>query len=215
MSKTLTLNRPYKVMLVDLARPGMPCKLVTRPSGRDRGAYYPGLTRGDSLFAKGALRFFWWGVRRLGFGIHLPGRRRLWFPPRRRRRIASVEALPRRIINQGSLSANIVGVGYQIVAGTAAEALSDEVWMDLIALASKHALSAPGLGNLGRHEQVELTEEEVAGLYVALDRALFAGEPAEHIATEDDTLDRDTVRRVSHVLRQPERKMLRRTPSWR
>jgi hypothetical protein len=29
-------------------------------------------------------------------------------------------------------------MGYQIVAGTAAEVLSDEVWMDLIALASKH-----------------------------------------------------------------------------
>ena len=106
-------------------------------------------------------------------------------------------------------------MGYQIVTGKAAEELSDEVWMDLIALASKHGFSAPRLGLLERSEQVDLTVEEAAGLYAALERALFAGEPAEHIATEDDALDRVTVRRVGHVLRQPERKMLRRTPPWR
>jgi hypothetical protein len=106
-------------------------------------------------------------------------------------------------------------MGYQIVAGTAAEALSDEVWMQLTALAVNHGFSAPRLGNLGRHDQVELTEEEATGLYAALERALFAGEPTEHIATEDDALDRDTVRRVSHVLQQPVLKMLRRTPRWR
>ncbi len=106
-------------------------------------------------------------------------------------------------------------MGYQIVAGTAAEALSDEVWMDLIALASKHGFSAPRLGFLERSEQVDLTEEEAAGLYAALERALLAGEPAERIATEDDTLDRDTVHRVRHVLGQPVLKMLRRTPPWR
>jgi len=106
-------------------------------------------------------------------------------------------------------------VGYQIVAGTAAEALSDEAWMYLIALASKHGFSAPRLGLLERRQQVELTEEEAAGLYAALEHALIAGEPAEHIATEDDTLARDKVRYVSNVLRQPGLKMLRRTPSWR
>jgi hypothetical protein len=106
-------------------------------------------------------------------------------------------------------------VGYQIVADTAAEALSDEEWMQLAALAVKHGFSAPRLGNLGRHEQVDLYEEEAAGLYAALERALFAGEPAEHIPPEDDALDCDTVRRVRHVLGQPERKMLRRTPPWR
>ena len=106
-------------------------------------------------------------------------------------------------------------MGYQIVAGTAPEALSDEEWMDLIALASKHGFSAPRLSLLGRYEEAYLTEEEAEGLYAALERALFAGEPAEHIATEDDMLDRDTVRRVSHVLIQPERKTLRRTPPWR
>ena len=113
------------------------------------------------------------------------------------------------------LSANILSMGYQIVAGTAAEALSDEVWMQLTALAVNHGFSAPRLGSLGRHQQVDLTEEEVAGLQAALEQALSAGEPAEHIATEDDALDRDTVRRVSHVLDQPERKILRRTPPWR
>ncbi len=102
------------------------------------------------------------------------------------------------------------------MAGTADEVLPDEVWMDLIALASKHGFSAPRLGLLERSEQVDLTEEEAAGLYAALERALFAGEPAEGIATEDDALDRDTVRRVSHVLRGPGLKMLRRTPPiWR
>ncbi len=72
-------------------------------------------------------------------------------------------------------------MGYQIVAGMADEVLPDEVWMDLIALASKHGFSAPRLGLLERSEQVELTEEEATGLYAALERALFAGEPAEHI----------------------------------
>jgi hypothetical protein len=102
-------------------------------------------------------------------------------------------------------------MGYQIVTGTAAEALSDEVWMDLIALASKHGFSAPRLGLLERSEKVELTEEEATGLYSALERALFAGEPAELVATEDDALDRDTIRRVRHVLGQPVLKILRRT----
>ncbi len=106
-------------------------------------------------------------------------------------------------------------MGYQIVAGTVDEPLSDEMWMDLIALASKHGFSAPRLGLLERSEQVDLTEEEGAGLYAALERALFAGEPAEQIATEADALDRDTIRHVRHVLRQPERKMLRRIPPWR
>jgi hypothetical protein len=107
-------------------------------------------------------------------------------------------------------------MGYQVVASSAAGTFSEEVWMDLIALASKHSFSAPRLSLLGRYEEAYLTEEEAAGLYAALERALVAGEPAaEHIPPEADTLDRDTVRRVSHVLNQPERKILRRTPPWR
>jgi hypothetical protein len=106
-------------------------------------------------------------------------------------------------------------MGYQIVADTAHETLSDEVWLDLIAMAANHGYSAPRLGQLWRYENIDLTEEEAAGLYTALESALTAGEPQEHITTEDDVLDRDTVRRVSHVLRQPGVKMLRRTPSWR
>jgi hypothetical protein len=113
------------------------------------------------------------------------------------------------------LSANIVGMGYQVVAGTAIESLSEKVWLDLIALAAQHGSAAPRLGYLGRDDATYLTEGEAAGLYAALERALFAGEPAEHIATEDDALDRVTVRRVGHVLQKPERKMLRRTPPWR
>ena len=107
-------------------------------------------------------------------------------------------------------------MGYQIVTNTHGESLSDEGWMDLIALASKHGFSAPRLSHIGQYAYTNLTEAEDSGLYAALERALFAGEPAEHLATEDDALDRDTVRRVSHVLGQPERKMLRRTPPiWR
>ena len=105
-------------------------------------------------------------------------------------------------------------MGYQIVAGTADEVLPDEVWMDLIALASKHGFSAPRLSHIGQYAYTNLTEAEDSGLYAALERALFAGEPAEHIPPEADTLDRDTVRRVSHVLLQPE-KILRCTPPWR
>ena len=103
-------------------------------------------------------------------------------------------------------------MGYQLVTNTDGESLSDEGWMDLIALASKHGFSAPRLSHLGGYEEAYLTEEEAEGLYAALERALFAGEPAEHIAPEDDALDRVTVRRVGHVLQKPERKMLRRTP---
>ena len=55
------------------------------------------------------------------------------------------------------------------MAGTAAEALSDEVWMQLAALAVKHGFSALRLGNFGRHEQVDLTEEEAAGHCAALE----------------------------------------------
>ena len=106
-------------------------------------------------------------------------------------------------------------MGYQIVTNTDGESLSDEGWMDLIALASKHGFSAPRLSHLGQYADTNLTEAEDSGLYAALERALFAGEPAEHLATEDDALDRDTVHRVSDVLGQPERKMLRRTPPWR
>ncbi len=101
------------------------------------------------------------------------------------------------------------------MAGTAIESLSEKVWLDLIALAALHGSAAPRLGYLVRDAATYLTEGEAARLYAALERALFAGEPAEHTATEDDALDRVTVRRVGHVLRQPERKMLRRTPPWR
>jgi hypothetical protein len=106
-------------------------------------------------------------------------------------------------------------MGYQIVAGTADESLSNEVWMDLIALASRHDFSAPRLGVLGRREQMDITEEEATGLHAALARALSAGEPTEPRVADDDTLDRDTVHRVSDVLRQPGLKILRRTPPWR
>jgi hypothetical protein len=106
-------------------------------------------------------------------------------------------------------------MSYQVVAATAAMALSDEVWMGLIALASKHGFSAPRLGLLERSAQVDLTVEEAAGLYAALERALLAGEPAERIATEDDTLDRDTISRVRHVLQKSVLKILRRSPPWR
>ncbi len=106
-------------------------------------------------------------------------------------------------------------MSYQLVASTAAQTLSDEVWMDLISLASKHGFSAPRLSLLGEYEEAYLTEEEAEGLYAALERALFAGEPVELTATEDDMLDRDRVRHVRHVLVQPQRKMLRRTPPWR
>ncbi len=101
------------------------------------------------------------------------------------------------------------------MAGTADETLSDEVWLDLIALAAKYGYSAPRLGQLGQNAETDLTEEEVASLHTALGRALTAVEPQEHITTEDDALDRDTVRRVGHVLRQPGLKMLRRIPPWR
>ena len=68
-------------------------------------------------------------------------------------------------------------MGYQIVAGRANETLSDEVWLDLIALAAKHGYSTPGLGQLGRNDDTDLTEEETAGLYAALERAPMVSLP--------------------------------------
>ncbi len=106
-------------------------------------------------------------------------------------------------------------MGYLVVAGTGAEALSDEAWMDLIALASKHGFSAPRLALLEPREQVELTEEEATVLYAALESALTADVLLEHSTAENDVLDRDTVHRVCTALRQPGFKILLRTPSWR
>ena len=96
-------------MPVDLARLAMACKLVTRPSGRP-GRVLAGTVEGGQSFRQGRAPVFLVGVRRLGFGIHLPSRRRLWLPPRRRRRIASVE-VPAGHINQGSDSTGPLGVG--------------------------------------------------------------------------------------------------------
>ena len=102
-------------------------------------------------------------------------------------------------------------MGYQVVAGAARANLSDEAWLDLIALATEYGFSAPRLGHLERCEEVDLTEEEAEGLLLALERALWAGDLAEHRAAEGDTLDRDTVRRVVHMLRHSGIKLLRRT----
>ncbi len=116
------------------------------------------------------------------------------------------------------------------MAGTADEPLSDEVWMQLAALAVNHGFSAPRLGYLGRNAATALTEEEAVGLYVTLERVLTTVELQEHSTTEVDVLDRDTVHRVRRVLRQPAPKRLcrvrrvlrqpglkrlRRTPPWR
>jgi len=97
-----------------------------------------------------------------------------------------------------------MGMGYLLMSYkvTAAERLSDEQWLELTSLASKYGFSVPRLRNLGRREEADLTDEEGVGLHAALERALAAGEPGEHISAEDKTLDRDTVRRVAHVLRQ-------------
>ncbi len=95
---------------------------------------------------------------------------------------------------------------------TAPERLSDEQWSELTLLASKYGFSRPRLQNLGRREEADLTDEEGVGLHAALEQALAAEESSEHISIEDKTLDRDTVRRVAHVLRQRGGKLLRRTP---
>ncbi len=99
-------------MPVDLAHTAMACKLVTRPSGRP-GRVLSGTDEGGQSFRQGRAPVYLAGVRRLGFGIHLPSRRRLWFPPRRRRRIASVK-VPARHINQGSDSTGPLGAGRRL-----------------------------------------------------------------------------------------------------
>ena len=100
-------------------------------------------------------------------------------------------------------------MSYQV---RASEWLSDEQWLELTSLASEYGFSVPRLRNLGRREEADLTDEEGVGLHAALERALAAGEPSEHISTEDKTLDRGTVQRVAHVLRQHGGKLLRRMP---
>ena len=106
-------------------------------------------------------------------------------------------------------------MGYQLVAGTSRESLSEKAWLDLIALAGMHGSAAPRLGYLVRDAATYLTEEEAAGLHAALERVLTVVVLKEHITTEDEKLDRDMVHRVRHVLQQPVLKMLRRTPPWR
>src|SRR5829696_8567814 len=96
----------------------------------------------------------------------------------------------------------------------ATERLSDEQWLELTSLASKYGFSVPRLRLLGRREQTDLTDEEAVGLHAALERALSTEEPSEDISIEDISIDRDTVRRVAHVLHQPGSKLLRRTPDW-
>jgi hypothetical protein len=77
----LTLNRPCKLMPVDLACPAMVCKLANW-RGADRGMSWPGLIEGGSLFGGDVPRLFVVGVRELGFWIHLPSRRRVGSPLR-------------------------------------------------------------------------------------------------------------------------------------
>ncbi len=101
------------------------------------------------------------------------------------------------------------------MAGTSMESLSEKAWLDLIALAGMHSSAAPRLGYLVRDAATYLTEEEAAGLHAALERVLTVVVLQEHITPEHDVLDRDTARRVRHVLRQPGLKLLRRTPPWR
>src|SRR5215217_5514032 len=105
-------------------------------------------------------------------------------------------------------------MGYLLMAYQvrASEWLSEEQWLELTSLASKYGFSVPRLRNLGRREEADLTDEEGVGLHAALEQALAAEKPCEHISTEDKTLDRGTVRRVAHVLHQRGGKLLRRTP---
>ena len=67
------------------------------------------------------------------------------------------------------------------MAGTAGKALSYEEWMELIWLASKHGFSAPRISLLGRHEEVDLSQEAAEGLDPALERAIFSRATAEDI----------------------------------
>ncbi len=55
------------------------------------------------------------------------------------------------------LSANIVGMGYQVVAGTAIESLSEKVWLDLIALAAQKEKS--------KDERQQFSDDGVAQVY--------------------------------------------------
>ena len=68
-------------------------------------------------------------------------------------------------------------MGYEIVSGTEAEALSDEVWMKLAALAVKHGFSAPRLGSLERSEQVDLTRRRPQGSTQRLSEHYLRGSP--------------------------------------
>jgi len=105
-------------------------------------------------------------------------------------------------------------MGYLLMAYQvrASEWLSDEQWLELTSLASEYGFSVPRLRNLGRREEADLTDEEAVSLHTALERALSEGEPGEHISIGRLILDRDTARRVAHVLRQRGGKLLRHMP---
>jgi hypothetical protein len=110
-------------------------------------------------------------------------------------------------------------VGYQIVGAgeerPVGETVTDDVWAELVAAAAKSGAAFPQLSRLGRGEEMPLDEGTCTMLRAALGNALRGVLANTPVVVEDgESLDRDTVHRVRHVLRH-DNVRLTRTPSWR
>jgi hypothetical protein len=110
-------------------------------------------------------------------------------------------------------------VSYQIVGAReerlVRETVTDDVWAELVTAAAKSGAAFPQLSRLGRGEEMPLDEGTCTMLRAALGNALQGVLAKTPVVVEDgESLDRDTVHRVRHVLRH-DNVRLTRTPSWR
>jgi hypothetical protein len=114
-------------------------------------------------------------------------------------------------------------VGYLITAGhppVHGESITDDQWLDILKHASGAGFSRRHL-TLEMGEAKDIPEDEARGMYdhlsVALGTSLKDSPVTEVEGANLDVLDRETVLRVSHVLRYLDYREVRlvRTPHWK
>ena len=114
-------------------------------------------------------------------------------------------------------------MGYLITAGhppVHGESITDGQWLDILKHASDAGFSRPHL-TLERGEAKDIPEDEARGMYYHLSVALntsLKGAPVTVVEGPNlDVLDRETVLRVSDVLRYLDYREVRlvRTPPWK
>ena len=105
----------------------------------------------------------------------------------------------------------VLGLGYKLVASNGAvENVTDNEWQDILALAIEQGVYVSQLRLANRNDSTKIVGADADALNEALGFALGDIPQPE---TDDETLDRDTVHRVRHVLRSGNVR-LSRTPRW-